>query len=126
MRHFTREEAEALIPELEKIYRSISEVVERAQAKAEKVRRLEQEGADDAGLAIERSQLQFLAGSVNELLQKVVDLGAEPKGLSPALVDFPHRLNGRDVYLCWKLGEKGITHYHGMNEGYAGRKRLPI
>lgn len=124
MKHFTREEAEALIPELEKIYRSIGEVVERAQAKAENVRRLEQEDSGDAELAIERSQLQFLAGSVNELLQKVVDLGAEPKGLSPALVDFPHRLNGRDVYLCWKLGEKRITHYHGTDEGYAGRKRL--
>lgn len=125
MRHFTLEEAEALIPELEGIYKSIAEIVERAEAKAERVRALEREGLDAAALAIERSQLQFLAGSANEFLQKIVDLGAEPKGLSPALVDFPHRLGGRDVFLCWKLGEKRITHYHGLDEGFAGRKRLP-
>lgn len=123
--NFTVKEAEALIPELEKIYAAISEIVARAEAKSAGVRRLEAEGAAEAVLVIERSQLKFLAGSVNEWLQKVADLGAEPKGLSPALVDFPHRLAGRDVYLCWKLGDKKITHYHRSDEGFAGRKPLP-
>lgn len=125
MRYFTLEEAEALIPELEAVYQAIGEIVARAEVKAEKVRRLEAGGEEAAELAIERSQLQFLAGSANEQMRKIVDLGAEPKGFSPALVDFPHRLDGRDVYLCWKLGEKKITHYHGMDEGFAGRRRLP-
>jgi hypothetical protein len=125
VRYFTPKEAEALIPELEKIYKTIGEIVARAEVKAQKARRLEESGSDAAALAIERSQLQFLAGSANELLKKIVDLGAEPKGLAPALVDFPHRLGGRDVYLCWKLGDKKITHYHGMDEGFAGRRRLP-
>jgi hypothetical protein len=53
------------------------------------------------------------------------DALAQPKGLDPALVDFPHRLAGADVVLCWKLGEKKITYYHGNEEGFAGRKALP-
>lgn len=125
MKFFTHKEAEALIPELEKIYKTISEIVARAEVKADQVRRLEESGSDEAALAIERSQLQFLAVSANDCLQKVVDMGAEPKGLSPALVDFPCRLGGRDVYLCWKLGENKITHYHGMDDGFSGRKPLP-
>lgn len=61
---------------------------------------------------------------MNDSFKKIADLGAFPKGIDPALVDFPHRLSGKDVYLCWKLGDKRITHYHGVDEGFAGRRPL--
>lgn len=125
MRYFTVAEADALIPELEKIFEAISDIAAKAESKADKIRRLE---ADESRhlpeLAIEKSQLQFLANGINEWFQKIIDLGAFPKGLDPALVDFPHRLDGREVHLCWKLGEKRIAYYHGLEEGFAGRKRL--
>ncbi len=125
MRYFTLAEAEALLPELEKIYAAVAELAARAEAKAERIRALEGPRGDATQLAIERSQFQFLANSVHERLQEVVDLGAVPKGLAPALVDFPSRLGGREVYLCWKLGEERIGFYHGIEEGFAGRKPLP-
>ncbi len=126
MRHFTLAEAEVLIPELERIFDAISEIAAKAEAKAERVRKLERDESKNLSqLAIERAQLQFLAGGMNEWFQKIVNLGAMPKGLDPALVDFPYRLGDREVYLCWRLGEKRITHYHGLEEGYAGRKALP-
>jgi len=40
------------------------------------------------------------------------------------LLDFMTRYRDRDVCLCWKLGEKGIGHWHGTEEGYAGRKPI--
>lgn len=125
MKYFTLEEAEALLPELEKIYAAISELAARAEAKGAAISKLEAAGGDASQLAIERSQLQFLAKSVHERLQGIVALGAVPKGLSPALVDFPSRLGGREVCLCWKLGEKRIGFYHGGKEGFAGRRPLP-
>ena len=126
MKHFTIAEAEALIPELEKIYEAITELAAKAEMKAERVRAFSQDAQRYASdLVIEKSQLQFLANAMNQYFQKIADLGAMPKGLDPALVDFPHRLDGREVYLCWKLGEKKITHYHGVEEGFAGRKPLP-
>lgn len=125
MRYFSVKEAEALIPELERIFLAIGEIAARAEAKNERIERLEASGAGIAEVTMERSQLKFLAGTVNDWFQKIVDLGGEPKGLSPALVDFPYRLAGRDVYLCWKLGDKKITHYHPMDEGFAGRQPLP-
>lgn len=123
MKYFTPEEADALIPELEKIFEAVAELAAKAEMKAAALRRRGDE--DPAGAAIERSQLQFLASGINERLQGVVELGAVPKGVEPALVDFPARLEGRDAYLCWKLGEKKIAFWHPVEEGFASRKPLP-
>jgi len=123
---FTIDEAELLIPELERIFAAIAEIAAQAETKAASLRRREERGEKDpATAAIERAQLQFLARGADEWLKKIVELGAVPKGLSPALVDFPHRLDGREVYLCWRLGEKRLTHYHGVEEGFSERKALP-
>ena len=126
MKHFTIAEAEALIPELEKIFEAVAELAAKAELKAEGLRRRREDvDADPAAAAIELSQIQFLAQAINERLRKIVELGALPKGIEPALVDFPSHLDGRDVYLCWRLGEKSLTHYHGSDEGFAERRLLP-
>lgn len=124
MRYFSVQEAEELIPEIEKIFASVIEIAGKIQSKSELIGRLQGQ-KDAAQLAIEQSQLEFLTGGMEDWLRKILDLGAYPKGLNPALVDFPHRLNGREVYLCWQVGEKHISHYHGIEEGFPGRKKLP-
>jgi len=126
VRRFTLAEAEALIPELERIFAAVAELVAQAEARAAGLRRRRDEGdADPAAAEIERSQLRFLSQRIDERMRQIVDLGALPKGVDPALVDFPARLDGRDVYLCWRLGEKSIAHYHGVDEGFSGRRPLP-
>jgi hypothetical protein len=126
VKHFSVSEAEALIPELEKIFEAVAELAAKAELKASGLRRRQEEGdSDPAATAIERSQLQFIAQAINDQLQKIMELGALPKGVEPALVDFPSRLDGRDVYLCWRLGDKTLTHYHGVDEGFSNRKPLP-
>ncbi len=126
MRYFTVAQAEELIPDLEKIFAAILEIRPKAEAKARMLQKLEEEGSTDAArIALEKGQLDFLAGGINEWFQRIMDLGAFPKGLDPALVDFPYRLGDKEVYLCWRLGEKKITHYHGIEDGYSNRRRLP-
>lgn len=126
MKYFSVAEAEAMIPELEKIFEGVAELAAQAEMKSASLRRRQdEETSDPAAEAIERGQLQFLAQGINGRLQKIVELGALPKGVDPALVDFPHRLEGRDVYLCWRLGDKRLTHYHGMDEGFSNRQPLP-
>lgn len=125
MNHFTLAQAEALIPELEALFKRAVLLRDQAEKRAESVRALEASGADPAKTALERGQLQYLVNRVNECLAEVSSLGAVPKGLEPALVDFPHRLGEEEVYLCWRAGEKRITHYHGVEEGFAGRRPLP-
>jgi hypothetical protein len=126
MKLFTVDEAEALIPELEKIFAAVAEIAAQAETKAASLRRRDERGeSDPAAAAIERAQLQFLVQGADEWIKRIVALGAVPKGVSPALVDFPYRVDGRDVYLCWRLGEKRLTHYHGVEEGFSERKALP-
>lgn len=126
MKYFTPEEADALIPEIEKIFEAVADLTARAEVKAASLRKRQTAPDDDqAGAAIERSQLQFLAQGINEWMQKIVELGALPKGVAPALVDFPSRVDGQEAYLCWKLGEKKVSHYHPVDEGFSTRKPLP-
>lgn len=126
MKYFTAEEADALIPELERIFAAVAGLTAQAEAKSASLRKRQTAGAaDEAAAAIERSQLQFLASGINDWLQKIVALGALPKGVEPALVDFPALVDGREAYLCWKLGEKRVAHYHPVDEGFSTRKPLP-
>lgn len=126
MKYFTLAEAEELIPELEKIFAAIIEIRPKAAARARALKDLEESRSPDpARLALEKGRLDFLAAGIDEWFRRIIDLGASPKGLDPALVDFPFRLDGKEVYLCWRLGEKRITHYHGIEDGFTGRLRLP-
>jgi len=126
VKYFTPEEADALIPELERIFSAVAGLAATAELKAASLRRRQASGeGDETSDAIERSQLQFLASGINDWMQRIVELGALPKGVEPALVDFPSRVDGREAYLCWKLGEKKVSHYHPVNEGFSTRKPLP-
>ena len=57
-------------------------------------------------------------------LDQILKLGGVPKDLGLGLVDFLHLRHGEEVNLCWKLGEREIRHWHGLDEGYTGRKPL--
>jgi len=125
VKHFTLESAEALVPELERVATAAEETKAKAEAKAKAIGKLEESGRDFAQLAIDRSQLEFLSRSLEDLLRSVEKKGTVLKGIDPFLVDFPFVLDGKTVYLCWTRGEKSIRHYHAMEEGFAQRKELP-
>jgi hypothetical protein len=63
-----------------------------------------------------------LHGYVGELLE----LGVEPKGAAEGLVDFPHLIDGRLVYLCWKYNEPEVLYWHELDGGFAGRRPLTV
>jgi hypothetical protein len=56
--------------------------------------------------------------------REVEDLGAVIKDPRIGLVDFYGKVDGKLVWLCWKYGEDTVGHYHGLDEGYAGRKPI--
>lgn len=127
MRYHTLEEAHARIPELKKVFGLCREIRAKAEARVANLKRLEggSGSAEQVEAAIERSQVEFLAQCLEHALKSIEAMGAVLKGLDPALVDFPHRLpDGSEVYLCWREGEDEITHYHGLTDGFSGRKPL--
>ena len=60
----------------------------------------------------------------NGLVDEIEDAGCVVKDLETGLVDFPARLGDQEVYLCWKLGEVSIDHWHGVDEGFSSRKPI--
>ena len=57
-------------------------------------------------------------------LEGIQELGCVVKDLDTGLIDFPTLFHGQEVYLCWKMGEPEIRYWHGVDEGFAGRKPI--
>lgn len=130
-RRFTLEEAESLLPEIEKSIReAISLKSEFDQAQRE-LQAITQRVIMLGGVLLDRQAIQLIRtrGETNaERLKAVIgniqDSGCIIKDLDVGLVDFPTLFRGEEVYLCWKLGEPGIRFWHGTDEGFAGRKAI--
>ncbi|HJR62851.1 MAG TPA: DUF2203 domain-containing protein [Gemmatimonadaceae bacterium] len=71
-----------------------------------------------------QAELDALAREIDGYVRELTALGVEFKGFDMGLVDFPGELNGRPVYLCWRLGEPAVEHWHEREAGFAGRQRL--
>jgi hypothetical protein len=131
-RTFTPDEANAALAELRPIVeRMVAHRRNLAQAQslqAQLVTRIAGNGGDmspsdlrEAAATIERE-----AAAVAECAEQVNAIGAQVKSLEEGLLDFPARRGDEDVLLCWKLGEDEIRYWHGVDEGFAGRKPLPL
>ena len=130
-RYFSPREVEALIPALTAIMTRVMKAHAEAAAVKERLmaeqRRIELAGGGvlDADVwRAGRAELDTLAGRVRAGLDEIVELGGVPKDVGAGLVDFIHLRGGREVNLCWKYGERHIRWWHGLDEGYAGRKPL--
>lgn len=69
-------------------------------------------------------EAQKLAEDIDRCLAELGELGIAFKGFDTGLVDFPGEVEGRRVCLCWRLGEPLVEHWHEVDAGYAGRRKL--
>jgi hypothetical protein len=131
-RTFTPEEANAALAELrplvERMVAHRRKLTEAQRLQVELVTRIAGNGGDmspsdlrEAAATIERE-----AAAIAECAEQVNAIGAQIKSLEEGLLDFPARRGDEEVLLCWKLGEDEIQYWHGVDEGFAGRKPLPL
>jgi hypothetical protein len=71
-----------------------------------------------------QEQLDEEVAGIARCVARIHEVGALVKDLDDGLVDFPATRGGRDVLLCWRLGEDEIGFWHGLDEGFSGRKPL--
>jgi hypothetical protein len=82
-------------------------------------------GGIDSGALAELDEAERRErAEVIRYVNAVHERGAIVKDVDTGLVDFPARLHGEEVLLCWRLGEEQVAHWHGLEEGFAGRKLL--
>src|ERR687886_1036912 len=131
-RVFTPEEAnEALAqvrPLAEEMVHERRALVRAGERRAQLAARIAGNGGDlsPSEVAEAASELERAAAAVTSCVERIHALGALVKDLDTGLVDFPARHRGRDVLLCWRLGEDEVAHWHGLEEGFAGRRPLPL
>mgnify|MGYP003335259512 CR=1 FL=1 len=122
-KHFTLEEARALLPKLRSIFHDLHRRHNSAIEIGQKLMEIQETtGADLGGKEVDGMVMDFM--QVNAQLQHLKDLGVVLKDFNRGLVDFPHLRDGREVYLCWELDEDDIEFWHDIDAGYAGRERL--
>jgi hypothetical protein len=57
-------------------------------------------------------------------MDKLQEWSIELRDVATGLVDFPAVMEGREAYLCWRLGEEDVAHWHFPEEGFPGRRPL--
>jgi len=132
MRHFTPDEANA---ELEHVRPLVEQLVATRQEHAAALERQEElerkirgngGGIPPAELAQATAEVDAVARRMARLVDEITGHGAQVKDLDTGLIDFPALRRGATVLLCWQLGEDEIAWWHGMDDGFAGRRPLPL
>jgi hypothetical protein len=77
-------------------------------------------------LAEAAAEIERVERELAKLVDEIGEHGAQVKDLDEGLIDFPALRRGETVLLCWKLGEDEIRHWHTVDDGFAGRRPLPL
>jgi hypothetical protein len=131
-RTFTPEEANAALAELrpvvERMVQHRRNLGAAQKLQTDLVTRIAGNGGDmmPSDLREAAETIQREAAAIAECAERINAAGAEIKSLEEGLLDFPAKRGEEDVLLCWKLGEEEIRYWHGLDEGFAGRKPLPL
>jgi hypothetical protein len=130
-RYFTLAEAERMLPEVDKALRDALYQKSEYQAAEEEINRHTQRIRMAGGSRVlpgpflaMRARRDASAAALKEIFARVEEMGVLVKDLDIGLIDFLTRYHGREVCLCWKLGETGIAFWHGAEEGFRGRKAI--
>src|SRR5271170_5094292 len=130
-RTFTLEEAQSLLPVLESLLRTAidgKKLIESVDTELQELaHRVFLQGGlrvDVVHMARRKAEREKSIQRVKDALAEIDAAGVQVKDLDIGLLDFPCEVEGQTVLLCWKLGELGITHWHGTDEGFAGRKPI--
>jgi hypothetical protein len=130
-RTFTLDEAHTLLPVLESLLRTAitaKKVVEdfegELQALAHRIFLNGGTHIDVIPLARRKAERVKAEQRAKDAMAEIDSIGVQVKDLDIGLLDFPCEVEGEIILLCWKLGEKSITHWHGTREGFASRKPI--
>lgn len=130
-RFFTLAEAERAVARLEpELRRAMSLRVSMRQAQ-EELQGIARKVILSGGLVVDRVKVAAIkrtrdeiAGRLQKVVESIQESGCLVKDVDIGLLDFPTLYRGREVYLCWRQGEESIAWWHGVEEGFPGRKPI--
>src|SRR3954467_5872030 len=130
-RTFTLDDAQMLLPVLESLLKQAiqsKKLIEEVDAEMQELtHRIFLNGGtlvNVVHLAARKAAREKAIQRAKDAVAEIDATGVQVKDLDIGLLDFPCLVGEEVILLCWKLGEKGITHWHGVEEGFAGRKPI--
>ncbi len=131
MKYFTPEEANNLVPKLEELISLLRASLEELLANQVAAEALESPpGGNGHSIHLEsraralQTERREIEGRLQQGLDEASSLCIEIKDINAGLADFRTLRDGREVYLCWRMGEQSIDYWHELDTGYGGRERL--
>jgi hypothetical protein len=121
-RHFSREEANALLPQLTALLSQLQEAKD--ELTDTEAHEALSEAAPTNGGGEQGRQVGVAFLEVRRILDTLERAGIVLRDIDRGLVDFPALTGGREVYLCWELGEDEVGYWHDLEGGYGGREPL--
>jgi hypothetical protein len=129
-KYYTVAEANAALPLVRMIVRDITELARDLRERHDRLARLQPNDRFTLGDAyreeLEQVKAEFERDQerMENYEQELKRLGIELKDYHSGLIDFPAWMDGREVYLCWRLGEPEVGYWHELEAGFAGRQKL--
>jgi len=130
-RTFTFDEAQSLLPVLESLLRTAmagKKTMDEVDAEMQALRhRIFLNGGTHVNVvsaARRKAEHMKAEQRAKDAFAEIDSIGVQVKDLAIGLLDFPCEVEGEIVLLCWKLGEPGISHWHSLDGGFAGRKPI--
>ena len=121
-KHYTRDEARALLPQIRVWLAQLARVRKQLQEyELQMLPRLRD--GDDLGGELVNRRIRMLA-EIKDLIDEFQSREIEIKDIERGLIDFPAFLGGKEVFLCWEKDEEDINYWHDLTSGYAGRERI--
>ncbi len=121
-RHYTRDEARALLPEVRKWLGQLDRLRKRLRESDERLKAFLECGVDAGGEQVE-TWVRLIA-DIRMLLLEFQNREIQIKDVERGLIDFPAVIGGKEVFLCWEKGEEDVEFWHDLDAGYAGREPL--
>lgn len=121
-KHYTRDEAQALLPQLRQWLKRLNELRHELERSDKRLSSLMHPGNDLGGDLVNK-WIRTLA-EMQELLGEFQRRDIQIKDLERGLVDFPAIIGGKEVFLCWEQDEDSVEFWHDLDTGYSGRERL--
>tara|TARA_B100000686_G_scaffold286608_2_gene311528 strand:- start:1045 stop:1455 length:411 start_codon:yes stop_codon:yes gene_type:complete len=119
---YTLKEARSLISKLRPKLQSLSRIWEEIAPYSNQFEELKRNADKGGGTLGELKHYYSYILELNDTINYLKGLNIELKDISKGLIDFPSLRDGRVVFLCWKMDEETITHWHEVKDGFAGRK----
>jgi len=124
--YFTPKQANKILDEVRMRFNNIISLRDKVLELQEELQSIVEHDASLMAYVLKKQELNSALTDLYKAIEELESLGVVLKSIDEGLVDFPAKRFDEDVWLCWKVGEDEVKFWHGKDEGFMGRKPLPV